>query len=578
MDLIKVENPLLARLPGETLFSLCSRHHRLWGHGSSWPSTIALFGGRRLGTQHDFPAGIDAFVARTGGHYGPAGEIAKNWTLLRFYRPFTLETEIGDAVLSMRGPTVAHLKFRLGLLTSRFRANHPLKACRSCMQHDLRDHGWAYWHLPHQYPGVWVCPVHHEPLVASLLKSTGVQRFQWHLPSQQNLIEAGKALSATSEQSVKHLACLISDVIEEDQSDGWLHSSVVHSALRARLREKGWLTAAGNIRMNEAAADYLEQTKHLKAIAELQALPGDIEEARTQLGCLLRPPRSGSHPVRWLIAIAWLFNDVSTFKRQLERASIEHAQAPENLSAATGSVGVQSPDRRSRVVMMVRGGRTATSAAREVGVDVNTAMAWAAAEGLTVARRPKVLKSILMSCLMQDLRNGMDKAVASRTHGVSIQSVTRTLRTQVDLHAEWQSARRTQARQAARTAWEAARKEHEHLGVKLVRALAPAAYAWLYRNDRSWLKTHTPPPTSRAPTSGVNWDERDRALCLKVRQATLVLWEQHGKKLKLWQIYQAVADLKPKLAVLHRLPLTQRALEDALSKPGRQEHPGNQLF
>lgn len=532
-----------------------------------------------MGTQHDFPAGIDSFVARTAGHFGPAGEIAKNWTLLRFYRPFTLEAEIGDAVLSMRGPTVAHLKYRLGLLTSRFRANHPLKACLSCMQHDLGNHGWAYWHLWHQYPGVWVCPVHHEPLMVSIVKSNGVQRFQWHLPCQQNLIEAGKAMPATSEQSLKRLACLIGDVIEEDQPDGWLHSSVVHSALRARLRENGWLTSAGNVRMSEAAADYLEQTKPLEAIAEFEALPGNLEEAKTQLGRLLRPPRSGSHPVRWLVAIAWLFNDAGAFKRQLQRASLEHPEAPENFSTSTGgSVGSPTPDRKSRVVMLIREGRSASSAAREFGVDVNTAMAWATAEGVTVARRPKVLKSFPMSCLIRDIREGMDKATAARTHGVSIQSVTRILRTQVDLHAEWQSARRTQALHAARTAWEAALKEHGPLGVKLVRAMAPAAYAWLYRNDCSWLKAHTPPPTSRAPTNRVNWDERDHALCLKVRQATLVLWEQYGKKLKLWQIYQAVADLKPKLAVLHRLPLTQRALEDALSRAGRQGHPGKQLF
>lgn len=570
---------MFSQLPGETLFSLCSRHHWFWGHGCSWSSTATLFGGRRLGTQHDLPAGLDEFVLRTAGNYGSADEIAKSSTLLRFYRPFAQAAEIDAAVLSMRGPTVAHLKFRLGLLTSRFRANHPLKACRSCMQHDRATHGWAYWHLRHQYPGVWICLDHDEALMVSSVKSNGVERFQWHLPGEQNLTEAGDVFPAASVQSLKRVAHLIVHLVEEDHPDGWLHSSVVRPVLRLRLGENGWLTSAGNARMSEAAADYLELTQALKVRSEFEALPGNHEEAMMQLGRLLRPPRSGSHPLRWLVAIAWLFSGADDFKSQLQRAPAASVEPHESLPAVTDvSPRLHPLVSKLSVVTLIREGRSARSAAREVGVDVNTAMAWAAAEGVAVARRPKILKALPMSFLVEDLRKGMEKAAVSSTYGVSIQTVTRILRTQVNLHEEWQAARRTHALLAARTAWEGALQEHGHLGVKFVRALAPAVYAWLYRNDQSWLKAHTPPATSRAPTSGVNWDERDQTLSLKVQRATLALWEQHGRKLKLWQLYQAVPDLKPKLAVLHRLPLTQRALEEALSRNGRRADPGPQLF
>jgi hypothetical protein len=47
----------------------------------------------------------------------------------------------------MEGDTLAHFKLRLGILTSRFRANHPLKACVVCMAADRNRFGWAYWHL-----------------------------------------------------------------------------------------------------------------------------------------------------------------------------------------------------------------------------------------------------------------------------------------------------------------------------------------------------------------------------------------------------------------------------------------------
>src|SRR3546814_14840989 len=70
----------------------------------------------------------------------------------------------------MSGASVAHLKFRLGLLTSRFRANHPLKACPACMTKDLDDHQTTYWRLDHQFPGVWHCPVHGEDYAAKAIR------------------------------------------------------------------------------------------------------------------------------------------------------------------------------------------------------------------------------------------------------------------------------------------------------------------------------------------------------------------------------------------------------------------------
>src|SRR3546814_4771453 len=56
------------------------------------------------------------------------------------------------------------------LLTSRFRANHPLKACPACMTKDLDDHQTTYWRLDHQFPGVWHCPVHGEDYAAKAIR------------------------------------------------------------------------------------------------------------------------------------------------------------------------------------------------------------------------------------------------------------------------------------------------------------------------------------------------------------------------------------------------------------------------
>lgn len=140
---LEVRVPLLAWLPGETFFSLCARHHRFSGFAASGHTTLALFGHCRSGSQHDLPSCLGAFEARTEGVYGGADQIARERTLLRYYVPFLSPATPKDAVASMRSASVAHLKYRMGVLTSRFGANHPLKACSSCLRESGRTHGWA---------------------------------------------------------------------------------------------------------------------------------------------------------------------------------------------------------------------------------------------------------------------------------------------------------------------------------------------------------------------------------------------------------------------------------------------------
>lgn len=174
--------PLPQWLPDETFFSLASRYHAISGNRLPAHTNLALFGLRRSGCQHDLPTHLDQFAQRTEGRLGSAETIARNHTILPFYLPARSEEEAVAALESLIGPPNGMLKYRLGIVTSRFRANHPLKACPACMEEDVSEQGVAYWHRAHQLPGVWVCRRHSVWLHEATLKSTGVQRFGWLLP------------------------------------------------------------------------------------------------------------------------------------------------------------------------------------------------------------------------------------------------------------------------------------------------------------------------------------------------------------------------------------------------------------
>lgn len=577
MDLFGHESPLLSWIEGETFFGLCSRQHHLLGHGTSAATAQVLFGHKRLGTHHDFPSGLGSFSTRSQQVLGSGESIALERTLLAYYRPFLTTPEIDLAIMDMQGSSVAHLKFRLGLLTSRFRAHHPLKACLQCMVQDRQNHGWVTWHLSHQYPGVWFCPQHRAPLLSSRVKSTGVDRFLWCLPATGDLVAWDQEHNPSEVKALEDLGCFISQLYKRRVQHGELSVEVIQAAMRAELLEKGWMTSSGNLRLAAFSKSYMEHIRLLRGHPELRALAADEQTVKQQVGRLLRPMRSGTHPLRWFVMAHWLFQTADAYLRAVQQASQQQLGEPRvgTPIQTHQKISLEGNDDRRQLVERALAGESITSLASELKVDVTTAMAWAAAAGIHVRRRPKKLTVDRLELLVQDLRSGMGRSDAAAKNALSLATVDKILRTEVGLHKEWRSARQEQALTNARATWLDLKRKAPGAGKKLMRCMEPKVYTWLYRHDQAWLVENSPAKQRGASASrpSVRWDERDLALSQSVQEVlSELLSTANGRPIRLWQVYQAVPELKPKLHVLDRLPLTKRALEMVLSPRRRSSH------
>ena len=574
--------PFLEWLPGETLFSMISRHHYFSGQALSARTCVHFFGHPRAGSQHDLPSRLAHFVSRTDGCFGDVETVAKNHTLLAYYAPFISPEELKNAIACMAGDSVAHLKLRLGILTSRFRANHSLKSCEACMAEDRAALGWAYWHVEHQYPGVWICQRHGQQLRESILKATGVGRFQWHLPAAEHFRqwpdETRQALH-DGKVALQSLSRQVTD-LTASAPDNSIHASRLHEVYRDEFVRREWVTQGGSFRMSVIAASFLDHVKHLRAIPELEALPTTAEEAESQLGRLLRPPRSGTHPLRHMVLINWLFGSAAAFWQAKESAFNRLTALPTtDFPSENKSECINKDPRREQLIgLLTVQKQSLRMAARTIGIDVGTAMSWAAQAGLTVPRRPKKLVGEVRQRAIAELQKGNDKAMVAAAAQISVVTVTKLLLSEVGLHAAWRQAKDDRARATAREVWDRLLQAHPSVGTKFLRAHEPAAYAWLYRNDRAWLDSHKPDLLTLPKRSGglhVLWDERDQTLSAEVQQAEQLLRLSLGtRRIKLWQIYQVVPELKAKIGALDRLPLTRRSIDQATQRhPSRPAAP-----
>jgi hypothetical protein len=160
--------------------------------------------------------------------------------------------------------------------------------------------------------------------------------------------------------------------------------------------------------------------------------------------------------------------------------------------------------------------------------------------------------------------------------------VTRLLRTEVGLRDAWTDARLERARRQARRTWEDLSRKNPASGAKYLRLAEPAAYAWLYRNDRPWLEDANRAIESRrrasVSTKVVFLDGRDRHLAQELRSASLTFSEQHPcQRITLSDIHRCVPALREAMTSLDRIPVTMLVLSRVLaSRPTPGAHDGSE--
>lgn len=534
-----------------------------------------LFGHPHAGTSHDLPGALDYFVQATGGVLGDIASILQNHTIAPILVAFQPLSSVDQLLRQLRSSGLGQLKFQLGLVTSQFRAHFPLKACPQCMRDDVAHHYVAYWHRCHQLPGVWICPIHGDPLLEAQHKANGVGRFEWVLPAEAELDAPrntiGQPIPVQENDALVRVARGALALGNRSLYQVLSPASVVHCHARA-LVAAGYATKTGRPRINLAIPSYLAHCAQLRVVPELAPLPATSLAAEQHLRHMLSVPRFVRHPLHQLAIISWLYPTPEIFLSECDawtEPTIDcQAQTP-------------SPEQRKTEISPALLNRfanaeiSAREAAASAGVDIKTFLVCAAGHGLAYKRRPKKLKAERYVQLILDLETGEDKAIVAAKHGISVSTITTILRTTPGLQARWHAVRDEAAKAKARQSWLAVSEANPGINAKTLRLLEPAAFAWLYRNDRAWLQEHSVSKPREYSSPRIAWDERDAELAQLVKQAALDITNTSPDltRISLQMLYKQLPLLRMRLGALARLPLTVQAIQQ-VTKARRQQGSG----
>lgn len=515
-------------LEDESFFSLCSRQHFFWANHSSEETLSSLFRGSTNSLSLDFPRGLELLNADAKSAWGGSEEIICEHTISPIFFPFQSSEHVHALKQAMNSPRLGSLKYRLGLITSRFGGEHPLKACIRCMTSDRSGHGVAYWHLSHQLPGVITCPIHGCLLIESRENRQWSRGIQWLLPHESSLVESSQ--STPNASTLDTLQAMSSSALALAKLGTSCHfePNTVAQVYKEAINRQGTSRHA-----REAIADRFAQfCSALQPYPPFLGLPCTRQCAIGFMSQMTRKPRGYHHPLKHLTLISCLFGSLESFVETYQRL------AAQQQTLGTSNTKMVSPVQNNEAPLPQLETRPCTL-------------------------KPKKLFKELKDEILEELIGGACKKEVCRKFGISMSTINRLLR--LDPLAEQLINEKIylNKQEQQRKEWSTIVSQTPSASANDIKKLAPNVYAWLYRNDRSWLakQTSTLPSGRRGNYVSVDWDSRDENLCSLIKQA-LNEYPTDLKKIIKRELYQMVPTLFSALEKRTRYPKTRRLLSE----------------
>lgn len=144
----------------ETLYSVCARFHQRSGFRLPSDTSVLLFGFPTASRYRQLPLGLAHFFNALTPDFSDATHILRERTIAPLYLALLHHSSQQEFFAIRNNPPGSTVFSRFGVPGNLGITHHPLKYCAECIRHDHATSGFSYWHLEHQYPGVWLCERH----------------------------------------------------------------------------------------------------------------------------------------------------------------------------------------------------------------------------------------------------------------------------------------------------------------------------------------------------------------------------------------------------------------------------------
>lgn len=472
--------PLL--LADQTLYSWCSRAHLLNCSASACQTSYRLFGAPYAALCHDFPAHLGTLTQRTRGQLGTPRSLALRHTLLGYFLSTIDDAKAEELINLVTKGAVPSLKMRLGITASRVGGYHPLKLCPDCADEEQEQFGYPYWHIEHQFPSSLVCLKHARPLALLLDAVTPVHRHHWFTPTDTKCCSLSE-LRVPSDTAVAALLRLAGDSLKlAALPPGSLAPARAAGGYQRLLRERGLATRRGNLRLEQLVSLVRKRYQGMDTLPGMAPLASIRDDWPGLVASLSRRRPLPGHPLKHLLLVGAITDSWEEFVQACE-AGCEN----ETVSSPRHPRATKDQEVTLFKQLVTNERMSITGASKIVGVSTTTGVQWAKRLGIPYVSRTKAVTHTLVGEVRRRLARGEQVGAIAMSTGVSTTVVNRILWADERLRTSRSSSMLSRRRLVTRNHFSLLCRDHEDLPLSKLRKRPGNGYAWLYRNDRSWL-------------------------------------------------------------------------------------------
>jgi len=469
----------------ETLYSWCTRFHRLnLGH-SPRETSLALFGHPQAALRHDIPFFLAEFGQRTNEFLGPPLDILRQRTVFGLHAKFLpLEEELAIAALFTKDDNSLG-RSQLGLKKAG-KLNGQLMHCPDCADSQRHEEGHTWWRLSHQLPTSFTCDAHGTTLQKFPLQQLRGVAASFVLPKPSGQPTETKRVPPAA---MHHLAALTAWGLHIFSTDGpRLTESILRWCYRFQAKRRGLVAFDGSVRLQTLRDGFMAHYHDALPYLDTDLL-GNIDGVNGGfLAYVFRKLPSRRHPFKHVLLLNFLFDGTDEFRSVL-------AEVLQILDAA-GELGCEQHLRnmQAELLRLVQAqGQSLSQAAPAVGTSVSSAAKFLDKKGdVKRDRRPHVVGTEKEALLRSLLADGVPRTEIAAKAGVRRGFIKDYLAGHPDLREAWESAHRAKETEKHRLQLQAALDNHPGLPIKAIRHLPQNGFQWLYNNDREWLQEVLP--------------------------------------------------------------------------------------
>ncbi|MGG0718918.1 TnsD family transposase [Robertmurraya massiliosenegalensis] len=550
--------------PDELLYSWFARYHDHSSNESPKQTMQELFGNISSVAVVDLPNNLNRFYERID-HFNPPkiNDLIRNHTLYNYYTFFQTKDIKKRAMDYLKyGGKPGAIHMFLGIVASTIKGWQYLRFCPSCAKQDREKYGEAYWHVSHQLPKVYHCHLHQELLHNSTIELRNPHKHEF-ISAEKAILTTPHLVNLNSPKTEQHLKRLSEESVNLINLIEKIEIEALSAIYKYLMQINWYANYLGKVHQQY----FTQQFKKYYGKEFLTLVDCDFDEHSdtSWIRNIVRKHHKAFHPVPHLLLLGFFNVSVKELKQLKGQRYEPFGQAPYYcLNPAV--------DHYKKRVIADLTITTCTDTRRPVGT-------FSCDCGFVYSRRGpdidendvfmigriKAFGDIWLAKLKELVASGLSYYRIAQILDCDYATVKKYAQQQKINNLE-DNVSVFVLKSEKEKEWINLLRKYSSFTITQLRKEAPALYTWHYRNNREWLKEHSPKaPTKSIINKRVDWEKRDLEVLVQVKRAVK---ELHATEKPVYvsksRIGKMIGQLSLIEKLLDKLPKTKAYLDQHL--------------